>query len=61
MHGHSGVTVSMFAYQAGGQGSNPNRDKFFRENMEYIFIKLCHAIVVLCLFSAILSYMSTMV
>ena len=53
MHGHSGVTVSMFASQAGGQGSNPNRDKFFHENMENIFIKLCHAIVVLCLFSAI--------
>ena len=61
MHGHSGVTVSMFAFQAGGQGSNPHRDKFFHENMENIFIKLFHAIAVLCLFSALTSYMSTVV
>ena len=61
MHEYSGVTVSMVAFQAGGQGSNPIRDKFFHEIMENIFIKLCPAKVVLCLFSAVLIYMSTVV
>ena len=29
MQEHSGVTVSMLAFHAGGQGSNPTIDKFF--------------------------------
>ena len=62
MHEYSGVTVSMLAFHAGGQGSNPTIDKFFiHEKMEHIFIKLCPAKVVLRLFSAISTYMSTVV
>ena len=61
MHEYSGVTVSMLAFQAGGQGSNPTIDKFFHEKMENIFIKLCPTKVVLRLFSAISIYMSTVV
>ena len=60
MHEYSDVTVSMLAFHAGGQGSNPTIDKlvFFHEKMEHIFIKLCPAKVVLCLFSAISTYMN---
>ena len=58
---YGGVTVSMVAFQAGSQGSNPIRDKLFYDKLENIFIKLCPAKVVLCLFSAVLFYMSTVV
>ena len=62
MHEYSGVTVSMLAFHAGGQGSNPTIDKFFfHEKIEHIFIKLCLAKVVLRLFSAISTYISTVV
>ena len=62
MHEYSGVTFSMLAFHAGGQGSSPTIDKFFfHEKIEHIFIKLCLAKVVLRLFSAISTYMSTVV
>ena len=37
---HSGVTVSMLAFHAGGQGSNPTIDKFFHEKNETYFHKI---------------------
>ena len=55
------LTVSMLAFHARGQGSNPTIDKFFHEKMKHIFIKLCPAKVVLRLFSAMSTYMSTVV
>ena len=61
IHEYSGVTGSMLAFHVGGQGSNPTIDKIFHEQMEHIFIKLCPAKVVLRLFSAISTYMSTVV
>ena len=61
MHEYSGVTVSILDFHADGQGSSLKREKFFHEIMEYIFIKLCPAKVVLCLFSAISTYMITVV
>ena len=60
-HERSGVTVSLIAFHAGGQGSNPTGEKFFPEKLENIFIKLCPAKVVLRLFSAKSTYMSTVV
>ena len=61
LHEYSGVTVRMFASHAGVQDSIPNWNKFFHDKLENIFIKLCPAKVVLCLFSAMLTYMSTVV